>query len=157
MPFTLRTLLNPQYIQSRLPWVILSLLLGTAAVFGAYVQTHNTSREEPTADSFLDWFRYPITTGSKLELPSSDLRSVRFAADSQIGWAVGDDGLILHTRNGGETWTRLNSNTSEALMSVTFANGSSGWVVGTNGTIRRDDRRGQELGTTERKRNFEHP
>jgi photosystem II stability/assembly factor-like uncharacterized protein len=35
---------------------------------------------------------------------SSDLTALFFVTD-QLGWAVGHDGVILHTRDGGVTWT----------------------------------------------------
>ncbi|HEX5707189.1 MAG TPA: hypothetical protein VFX96_07830, partial [Pyrinomonadaceae bacterium] len=34
-----------------------------------------------------------------------DLNAVYFA-DSKRGWAAGDGGLVIHTEDGGRTWTR---------------------------------------------------
>ncbi len=72
------------------------------------------------------------------------LNSVHFV-DANNGWVVGNHGIILHTTNGGATWT---SQTTDAvrnalapgdpaitLESVHFVDAMNGWVVGHNGTI----------------------
>ena len=61
-------------------------------------------------------------------------RSTRFV-DATHGWAVGDNGTILVTSNGGATWTGQASGTANLLWSVTFTDASHGWAVGANGTI----------------------
>ena len=43
------------------------------------------------------------------------LSSVYFI-DSQNGWIVSDNGTILHTPDGGETWKSQNSGTKEWLL-----------------------------------------
>jgi len=35
-----------------------------------------------------------------------------------VGWAVGQDGTVLRTADGGATWTRMPSPTSEDLVRV---------------------------------------
>ena len=45
-------------------------------------------------------------------------------------WAVGDGGLILHSADGGVTWTRQTSGTTEQLDAVRFLDASRGWAVG---------------------------
>ena len=56
--------------------------------------------------------------------------------DSLYGWAVGDDGLILHTKNGGKNWTVQDANVGSWLSSVHFIDRMNGWVVGDIGRIR---------------------
>lgn len=47
---------------------------------------------------------------------SSDLVAVQFPTP-QVGWAVGHDGVVLHSRDGGRTWTkRLDGRDLNALM-----------------------------------------
>ncbi|HYJ04959.1 MAG TPA: YCF48-related protein [Chthoniobacterales bacterium] len=59
-----------------------------------------------------------------------------FATDGQRGWAVGDDGTILGSTNGGKTWNPQTSSNKGWLLSVSFtADGQHGWVVGGGGTI----------------------
>jgi photosystem II stability/assembly factor-like uncharacterized protein len=62
------------------------------------------------------------------------------------GWAVGDDdpmhvvqgitnGTILHTTDGGTTWTRQNSGINEPLNAVDFLDATHGWAVGNNDAL----------------------
>lgn len=57
--------------------------------------------------------------------------------NSATGTAVGVNGTILRTTNGGIDWVIQESGTSANLTGVSFANAMSGWAVGTNGTILR--------------------
>ena len=54
-------------------------------------------------------------------------------ADTLHGWAVGANGYILHTQNGGKTWEIQDSGTSKTLRSVIFVYSLYGWVVGNSG------------------------
>jgi len=50
------------------------------------------------------------------------------------GWAVGDGGLLLHTRDGGASWDERFIANASALKSVVFApDGRQGWVLGADG------------------------
>lgn len=62
---------------------------------------------------------------------SSTLTAVSFS-DAQHGWAVGHWGAILHTADGGETWTvqRLDTQEDRPLFSVHFFNPNEGVAVG---------------------------
>jgi photosystem II stability/assembly factor-like uncharacterized protein len=63
-----------------------------------------------------------------------NLKSVSFI-NSSIGTVVGDGGTILHTTDGGTTWTQQPSGTTNLLCGVSFINAQVGTVVGSNGTI----------------------
>lgn len=65
--------------------------------------------------------------------PFDKIFAVHFS-DKKTGWAVGDDGLILNTVDGGESWTRKERITGHALNDITFVD-NEGWVVGYSGTI----------------------
>lgn len=58
-----------------------------------------------------------------------------FAIDENIAWAIGDDGKIIHTEDGGKTWNLQESEVSESLLGVHFIDRLNGWVVGTKKTI----------------------
>jgi len=58
-----------------------------------------------------------------------DLQSV-FFADNDNGWAVGTEGIILHSDNGGDTWNEQVSGTDFDLESVSFINPDNGWIAG---------------------------
>jgi photosystem II stability/assembly factor-like uncharacterized protein len=59
------------------------------------------------------------------------LTAVHFADDKR-GWTVGHDTLILHTTDGGETWTKQfgGGESDNALLSVFFKDANHGWGVG---------------------------
>jgi photosystem II stability/assembly factor-like uncharacterized protein len=58
----------------------------------------------------------------------SQLNSVSFS-DSQHGWAVGIEGLILATNDGGAHWEKQQSTTHDALFHVQFVDNLHGWVA----------------------------
>jgi photosystem II stability/assembly factor-like uncharacterized protein len=48
---------------------------------------------------------------------------------------VGDQGRVLQTRDGGETWEVLPTVTSAALFGAAYHGGNAAWVAGRGGTI----------------------
>jgi photosystem II stability/assembly factor-like uncharacterized protein len=48
---------------------------------------------------------------------------------------VGAEGTIIHTTNGGGTWTTEHSGTEHQLERVFFTDKSHGWAVGFGGTV----------------------
>jgi len=62
------------------------------------------------------------------------LRSVDFI-DTSNGFAVGLDGTIIKTTDGGATWTSQNSGTTQHLLSVDFIDANNGLASGYGGTI----------------------
>jgi photosystem II stability/assembly factor-like uncharacterized protein len=65
---------------------------------------------------------------------SNDLHGVYFL-DSNTGWAVGRQGKIVRTTNGGSSWSEQNSSTTEDLNDVFMLNSSLGYAVGKKGKI----------------------
>lgn len=64
------------------------------------------------------------------------LTSVHFA-DARNGWAVGHDGVVLNTRDGGRRWTlqREAYGSDEVLLGVAFENPKRGIAVGLFGLM----------------------
>ncbi len=60
---------------------------------------------------------------------TSGLRGV-YAIDSLNIWAVGLDGLIIHTTDGGTTWNSIPTEIEKGLYTVEFINPDTGWVAG---------------------------
>jgi len=54
---------------------------------------------------------------------------------SGAGWAVGNGGTIVHTSNGGATWSPQTSGTGGFLFGVSFVDANNGWAVGEFGTL----------------------
>ncbi len=59
-----------------------------------------------------------------------------FFVDDKTGWAVGDNGAIVATVDGGETWTPQLSKTFEKLRSVFFSFKNQG--LGSGGYVQAD-------------------
>src|SRR5215470_7406529 len=57
------------------------------------------------------------------------LHAVQFV-DEREGWAAGDDGVLLHTIDGGKEWDRVPSGVRASLRSVCFLNPYVGYVAG---------------------------
>lgn len=58
-----------------------------------------------------------------------DLKSICFT-DNENGWAVGSEGIILHTTDGGDNWNEQPSGTDYNLESVRFKDPLNGWIAG---------------------------
>lgn len=65
---------------------------------------------------------------------TEDLNDVFFLDDNN-GWAVGRNGAIVRTSDGGDTWTAQNSGTQEDLQEVFMVSASVGYAVGDQGTV----------------------
>jgi len=78
---------------------------------------------------------------------TANLYAVRFAADLQHGWIVGDAGTFLRTINGGASWTKITvkypflwttRTVTEPLRGLDFVTNDLGWAVGTTWVIGSD-------------------
>ncbi len=65
---------------------------------------------------------------------TKNLNSVYFT-DLNIGYVVGDSGIILKTSDGGNQWATIPSGTTNDLKSISFPSTTTGYAVGGNGTI----------------------
>src|SRR5438105_2346963 len=74
-------------------------------------------------------FAQRVAVGEVRHVEDATLRSVHFI-DAQEGWVVGDEGVILHTIDGGRRWERQPSDTRGSLRSVHFLTPFVGWAVG---------------------------
>jgi photosystem II stability/assembly factor-like uncharacterized protein len=67
---------------------------------------------------------------------TTTLRATSFI-DANFGWAVGTNGSILKTIDGGHSWSDCSSATSATLDGVCFLDRNRGWAVGVEGTIQK--------------------
>jgi photosystem II stability/assembly factor-like uncharacterized protein len=75
-------------------------------------------------------------------VPTQALLDTVFFSDARRGWAAGHDGVILHSEDGGETWTlqREDIEAERPLFSIHFLDAQRGFAVGLFGTaVRTDD------------------
>lgn len=82
-----------------------------------------------TEDAGASW--KPATIWGKVE---TKLNSV-FYINQKTGWAVGANGKIYQTINGGKRWRTQHSTTSKELNDIFFKDTAEGWIVGDDGTI----------------------
>jgi photosystem II stability/assembly factor-like uncharacterized protein len=103
----------------QLHWILVTALLVVALPLAAGHAPAQAVRGPRSGE----WVQQaPLPTGSSLE---SD-----FMLNADEGWAVGQDGAILHTTDGGAHWTRQTSNTEEPLNAVHFHDPLHGWATG---------------------------
>ncbi len=60
---------------------------------------------------------------------SNNLNSVKFITPKK-GWVAGEQGAILYTEDGGDTWEYQKSWTEKSINSLFFVNELQGWAVG---------------------------
>jgi photosystem II stability/assembly factor-like uncharacterized protein len=66
--------------------------------------------------------------GGRQGQPGKDLNAVYFL-DSKRGWAAGDGGVILHTRDGGRMWSRQAVTAKDSFNDVYFRNEEEGYLL----------------------------
>ena len=104
------------------------LLLSVLVLAVALLMVPAIAAAAPSSTGDGGWFwQNPLPQGN-------DLSCVAFS-DAAHGWAVGADGTILATSNGGATWSGQSSGTTSDLYGVAFSDASHGRAVGQRGTI----------------------
>ncbi len=73
------------------------------------------------------WFTVPSGV-------SADLYAIGFSSH-EVGWAVGQDGTVLRSANGGESWGRVTSPTDEDLVRVRATSAESAEVTTRGGVV----------------------
>ena len=102
-------------------WLLISL--------GFYFFQPEQDDTKPKSAIAKFWHEYGWQYGE-----SEYLYSVHFT-NNQQGRVVGSAGTILATHDGGEFWSKQNSNTDISLNSIHFINNQQGWIVGNDGTV----------------------
>ncbi len=105
-------------------------------VAGATTTTTTTTTTSSTTTSTTT--TTSSTTTSTVWTPKSsgvsdDLNAIHFGSATN-GYAVGANGVIIKTTDGGSSWSSISSGTNEALNGVVFRDCTNGWVVGDMGT-----------------------
>jgi len=72
--------------------------------------------------------------GEQTHFDDAPLHAVHFVRESdgsvREGWAVGDEGVVWHTREGGDAWERQPTAVRASLRSVQFLTPYIGWIAG---------------------------
>jgi len=83
--------------------------------------------EGPSGPEHVAWTQHdPLLEGNKLQAATF--------VDENEGWIVGKEGVVLHTSDGGNSWSSQHV-VNENLWDITFFDGDTGWAVGENGTL----------------------
>lgn len=69
---------------------------------------------------------------------TADLNSI-FFVDPDLGWAVGSEGTVLKTTNGGDQWLPQSSGVASDLLSVHFTDPLTGFAVSSHELLKTTD------------------
>src|SRR5438128_710826 len=110
--------------------VVVGLIVFLVAYLIAPASGQRGCSNKPLTGAETPWFwQNPLPQGNFLH-------GVSFV-DANNGTAVGDDGAIIRTTDGGHSWIIQSSGTTSGLYGVSFADASNGTAVGSDGTILR--------------------
>lgn len=120
--------------------VVIALLLFLAALFWSWTQLDDRPVNNKGLHS--DWLSLetwltPLGNHQALGQEGVNLDvlyDVNFI-DGQHGWAAGENGVILATSNGGQSWASQSSGVYSWLNSVWFNDVAHGWAAGDKGVI----------------------
>jgi photosystem II stability/assembly factor-like uncharacterized protein len=82
-----------------------------------------------TNDGAASWHQvYYDTIASTQNFDYKGISKIHFRSTLE-GWAVGEEGIILHTTNGGNDWTSVGSNFTQHIDDVQFLNTTTGFLA----------------------------
>lgn len=110
------------------PLLVAGALLALAAIV-ATLQAPYRDAYGYGERGLVDWLIRPLEINPELRLPrvEGDLIDIAFAGDGATGFAVGDDGVILATKNGGLDWRETRWSKAPRMRAIAVS--SSGNVV----------------------------
>src|SRR5262245_28863733 len=71
----------------------------------------------------------PLLAADLRFFDDAPLHAVQFLNKNE-GWAAGDDGVVWHTIDGGQTWERQPTGVRGSLRALFFRDPMEGWAVG---------------------------
>ncbi|MEZ5427039.1 MAG: YCF48-related protein [Pyrinomonadaceae bacterium] len=82
-----------------------------------------------TEDRGITWKQSFVSSNANTKLNSV------FFLDERMAWAVGANGNIYQTINGGRVWRKQTTDVSANLTDIFFLDTAEGWAIGENGTV----------------------
>jgi photosystem II stability/assembly factor-like uncharacterized protein len=116
-------------IDGGLNWSSISGYTGTINDIYFYNSSHGW------AVGAFDIFCYNVSSWIRISNAAGKSLNSVFFINANEGWIVGNGGTILHSTDGGATWTAQTSGTTVTLRDVFFTSPTNGYAVGNNGTI----------------------
>ena len=92
----------------------------------------NSSEGWVCGGSIIRHFIAGAWTGDQ-DYPSGGYNAI-YMVDALYGWAVGDNGIIIHTTDG-QNWFAQTNPDNNSLFDVFFLNENEGWAVGAQGIV----------------------
>jgi photosystem II stability/assembly factor-like uncharacterized protein len=65
-------------------------------------------------------------------------------ANTNVGWMIGSEGIVLSSTDGGYTWKEQNSHTKNSLCGINFIDEKKGWISGNKNTLIYTSNSGEE-------------
>jgi photosystem II stability/assembly factor-like uncharacterized protein len=103
-----------------------------------------------TNDAGAHWKRHSLSWNVLVPRLIRDIGQVEpnlntvFFIDDEEGWLGGEFGLLLHTRDGGQSWSAKRSGADfPQITSIRFPDRLTGWAVGMRGTVLKTNDGGQ--------------
>ena len=90
---------------------------------------------KPTIDYAISPSDFKPLSGS---FSSLNPANISFSVEDKV-WIVGDNGVVIHSKNSGSKWDVVELDTRSKLNSVFYIEDRVGWFVGDNGTIIKND------------------
>ncbi len=91
-----------------------------------------------SSDQGKSWLQRTIKEREGSDLfQDRDLYAIRFSPAGKAGWIVGEDGIIMKTADGGDTWVRQVTGTKKNLFNVYPVDDQLVVAVGADGTLLR--------------------
>ena len=119
---------SPRYSSGRiLAFAVLALLLSAATML-ARLQNLPPDPYLGRKVTSLAWWFHPIERNAYQRLDPDFYDCCEL--DSGEVWAVGNEGIIVHSNDEGRTWDRLRHEPGEILTSVHFVDKRTGWCAG---------------------------
>ena len=105
-------------------------------ITGTYLLScHKVTKEEmPDTDEIQETFIYNTDT----ILSKYNYNDMYFFNEKE-GMAVGNEGKIIRTSDGGKTWTTVASGTNQNIRSIEFINENTGWAAATGSLLKTND------------------
>jgi photosystem II stability/assembly factor-like uncharacterized protein len=103
----------------------LSLLLGTVLLVAAHGLAEPEKPPQGAPAGASSWERLKLPEA----VAKSALHSV-FFVDAKHGWVVGEKGLCLATKDGGDSWEAQKTGSGATLRCVWFQDAKTGWACG---------------------------
>lgn len=124
-----------RFLSANEGWIVGSGESRTYRVADGWIMDFNWGMLMHTTDGGSTWSNVSLGT---LGIIDGTLRRIAFT-DSQHGWAVGSNAMILSTSDGGATWTKQDPNVGQdkGFSFVQFVSSQAGWVAGTGGQVLR--------------------